>query len=130
MTTETKETKVSTEATETKKAVEKTGKFAVIATGGKQYVVRVGDVLKIEKVDIKEIKTEKITFDEVLLVDDGKTTKVGTPVIAGAKVVADVLNDDEKQTKVTIIKFKSKSNYKKKNGHRQRKTIVRVSEIK
>jgi large subunit ribosomal protein L21 len=114
--------------TETK--TNKSEKFAVIATGGKQYVVREGDLLKIEKINPEDIKSDKVTFDEVLLVDDGKETKVGTPTVSGAKVVAEVVEGDVKQKKVVIIKFRSKSNYHKKNGHRQRKTIVKVSEIK
>jgi large subunit ribosomal protein L21 len=106
------------------------GKFAVIATGGKQYVVFEGDTLKIEKIAPSNIKAGKITFDQVLLVDDGKETKIGTPTVSGSQVVAEVIEESEKQKKVTIQKFKSKSNYSKKNGHRQIKTIIKISEIK
>jgi large subunit ribosomal protein L21 len=115
-------------ATKTKKNTSE--KFAVIATGGKQYVVREGDILKIEKVDSTDIKSGKISFGEVLLVDDGKETKIGTPNISGATVVAEVTEEDVKDKKVLVMRFKSKSNYHKKNGHRQRKTIVKVTEIK
>ena len=118
----------------TKKTTEKTpktsNKFAVIATGGKQYVVREGDVFKIEKIDPSDIKSDKVTFEEVLLVDDGKETKIGTPTVSGAKVVADVLYGDVKEKKVIVLQFKSKSNYNTKREHRQRKTVVKISEIK
>ena len=136
MASETKKTTKEVAKKVTKKVVakktEKTSadKFAVILTGGKQYVVRVGDVLKIEKIDPSEIKSDKITFDQVLLLDDGKETKVGAPTISGSKVIAEVLHEDIKEKKVLVMRFKSKSNYKKKNGHRQRKTVVKISEIK
>jgi large subunit ribosomal protein L21 len=131
MATETKTKKVEKAPKTTKKpAVKTSNSFAVIATGGKQYVVREGDVFKIEKIDASEIKAGKITFDEVLLVDDGKDTKIGTPTVSGAKVVAEVLHEDVKEKKILVMRFKSKSNYKKKNGHRQRKTVIKISEIK
>jgi large subunit ribosomal protein L21 len=131
MATETKTKKAEKAPKTTKKTESKaSNKFAVIVTGGKQYVVREGDVFKIELVDSSDIKSGKITFDEVLLIDDGKETKIGTPTVSGAKVVAEVLHEDVKEKKVLVMRFKSKSNYKKKNGHRQRKTIIKISEIK
>ncbi len=101
--------------------------FAVIKTGGKQYRVIPGQVLTIEKL-VKPTKDDKIVFDEVLLVDDGKTTKIGTPIITSTKVSATFL-EEGRAKKVTTIKFKSKSNYKKKLGHRQPFTKVKIDKI-
>ena len=103
--------------------------IAVIKTGGKQYLVKEGDILKVEKIDESDIKAGKVTFDEILLVDDGKETKVGTPTVKGAKVVAEVINQ-VKDKKVTVIRFKSKSRYFKKRGHRQPVAFIKISEIK
>lgn len=104
-------------------------KIAIIRTGSKQYIVKVGDVLKIEKIFDEDIKSGKIIFDDVLLVDDGTETKVGTPVVTGSKVVADVI-DQIKDKKVVVIKYRAKSRYFKKRGHRQPKTFIQISEIK
>ncbi|AKM84214.1 TPA: 50S ribosomal protein L21 [Candidatus Campbellbacteria bacterium] len=102
-------------------------KFAVIETGGKQYKVSEGDVVKIEKLsDYK--KDGKVTFDKVLLIDDGKTTEVGAPYIKGAKISA-VFEEEGKGKKVHIVKFKSKSNYSKKIGHRQPFNKIKVEKI-
>lgn len=92
--------------------------FAVIKTGGKQYRVSVGDSLKIEKMKGDFKKGDKVVFNEVLLTDDGKNTIIGTPFIEGAKVEAtiDVVG---RAPKVLVIKYKQKSRYMKKNGHRQ-----------
>lgn len=92
--------------------------FAVIKTGGKQYRVSVGESIKIEKLKGDFKKGDKVVFDEVLLTDDGKDTVIGTPFIAGAKVegTIDVIG---RLPKVLVIKYKQKSRYMKKNGHRQ-----------
>ncbi len=103
-------------------------KFAVIATGGKQYVISEGDVLTVEKLKGEPKEGESITFDKVLLVDDGKETTLGTPYIKGAKVTA-TLSETGKAPKVTVIKFKSKSRYFKKKGHRQPYAKVQISSI-
>lgn len=106
--------------------------FAVIKTGGKQYKVAEGDVLKIEKLADKNgqpLETAgKVVFDEVLLVDDGKTTTVGTPNISGAKVTASVLGDG-RHKKVMVVRYLQKSRYYKKNGHRQPFTEVKIESI-
>ena len=99
--------------------------FAVIKTGGKQYKVAVGDVLEIEKIEAEGT----ITFDDVLLVDDGSTTKVGTPSVAGAKVTADIV-EQGKGPKIYVVKYHAKSRYYKKNGHRQPFTQVKITGIK
>jgi large subunit ribosomal protein L21 len=103
-------------------------KFAVIETGGKQYKVAEGDVLSIEKLPGEHKDGDKITFDRVLLVADDKDTKVGTPYVSGAKVEA-VFKEDGRGKKLHIIKFKAKSNYSKKIGHRQPYTKVAISSI-
>ncbi len=101
--------------------------MAVIKTGGKQYLVKEGDVLSVEKLDGK-LEGAKVSFDEVLLVDDGKVTKTGEPHVKGAKVSAEVVDAGRAQ-KVTIIRYKAKSRYFKKKGHRQPFTKVKIVSI-
>jgi large subunit ribosomal protein L21 len=103
--------------------------FAVIKTGGKQYKVSVGDSLKIEKLagDYKE--GDKVVFDKVLLVDNGKDTTIGTPNIKGAEVKGTIA-EIGRSAKVTVIHFKQKSRYYKKNGHRQPFFKVTIDSIK
>ena len=103
--------------------------FAVIKTGGKQYKVAVGDVIKIEKIAGEHKKGDKIAFDEVLLVDNGKDTTIGMPTIKGGKVEA-LFELQGRAQKVTAIKYKQKSRYFKKTGHRQTFTQVKISAIK
>jgi len=104
--------------------------FAVIATGGKQYVVRVGDVLKVEKIDGADTRKEgdTIVFDTVLLAENGGTTTVGTPTVKGAKVEAKFI-EDGKSKRLHVIKFKAKSRYFRKYGHRQPYTKVEITKI-
>lgn len=101
--------------------------LAVIKTGGKQYIVSKGDEIKIEK--IKGKKGDKIEFTDVLLVEKNKKTELGTPKIKGAKVIGQIL-EQGKEDKVIIFKYKSKKRYKKKTGHRQPYTKVKITEIK
>lgn len=101
--------------------------FAIIKTGGKQYRVEKGTVLKVEKLPEEAGKT--VTFDEVLLVDDGKTTTVGQPTIKGAKVSATVKSQG-RDKKVIVFKYKSKTRQSTKTGHRQHYTEVEVTDIK
>jgi len=103
--------------------------FAVIKTGGKQYKVSVGDSVNIEKMRGEFKEGDNITFDKVLLVDNGKdTTTIGTPYIDGAKVEA-VLEKIGRAKKVIVIKYKQKSRYFKKNGHRQPFFKVKIAAI-
>lgn len=103
--------------------------FAVIKTGGKQYKVSVGESVNIEKILGEYKEGDKITFDKVLLVDNGKdTTTIGTPYIDGAKVEA-VLEKISRAKKVLVIKYKQKSRYYKKNGHRQPFFRVKIAAI-
>ena len=99
--------------------------FAIIKTGGKQYKVSEGDVIKVEKIEAEA--GDKIEFDQVLMVA-GDDVKVGSPVVEGAKVSAEVL-DQKKDKKVVIYKFKAKKNYRKKKGHRQPYTLVKIEKI-
>lgn len=92
--------------------------FSVIETGGKQYKVKEGDSIKIEKLSGNLKKGDVVTFDKVLLQDDGKNTVLGTPYIAGAKVPAEI-TDIGRGRKIEVVKYKAKSRYFKLRGHRQ-----------
>lgn len=102
--------------------------LAVIKTGGKQYRVKAGDKIQIEKLDIPQ--NGKVVFDEVLLVSDeaGKDVKVGTPVVAGAKVEGTVV-EQGRGDKITVVKYKAKVRYRRKVGHRQLFTAVKIDNI-
>ncbi|WP_294948366.1 50S ribosomal protein L21 [Sulfurivirga sp.] len=101
--------------------------YAVIKTGGKQYKVREGDVLRIESIDAAE--GDKVKFDEVLLVGEGADIKVGTPVVEGASVEATVKGHGRGK-KVTIIKFRRRKNRSRlKKGHRQNYTEIEITGI-
>ena len=100
--------------------------YAVIKTGGKQYRVQQGDVIFVEKIDSQA--NDAVTFEEVLLVGDGEQTKIGAPVVAGAKVEGKVLSQ-VKAKKVVVYKYKAKKNERKKQGHRQPYTKVEITAI-
>jgi len=100
--------------------------FAIIKTGGKQYKVAPGQKIKIEKVDAEAGKG--VVFDEVLLLNDGKETKIGQPLVKGAKVEAKVLAQG-RADKITIFKYKAKKRYQVKRGHRQPYTLVEITKI-
>ena len=99
--------------------------YAVIATGGKQYKVSEGDVIRVEKLGAEA--DEKVTFDQVLLVSDADV-KVGEPTVAGASVEGTVLSNGRAK-KVIVYKYKRKTGYHKKNGHRQYYTEVKIDKI-
>ncbi len=99
--------------------------YAIIATGGKQYKVEEGDVIKVEKLGVEAGQT--VTFDQVLVVSD-KETKVGTPIVDGASVSATVVAEG-KGKKVIVYRYKRKTGYHKKNGHRQPFTQVKIDKI-
>ncbi|MFW5853089.1 MAG: 50S ribosomal protein L21 [Patescibacteria group bacterium] len=101
--------------------------YAIIETGGKQYKVAEGDELKLESLVAGE--GEKVVFDRVFLVNDGKEVKIGQPHISGAQVTARVA-EHGKNKKITVIKFKSKSRYRRKYGHRQPYSKVLIESIK
>ena len=124
------------EKTTTKKAVKKEPKasqkegekLAVIRTGGKQYLVREGDVVKIEKLSAEAIKGGKVDFKEVLMVCEGEKVKIGRPLITGQKVSAEVL-EEGRDKKISVVHYKSKSRYFKRNGHRQPFLKVKITKI-
>ena len=100
--------------------------YAIIKTGGKQYRVAEGDVITIEK--LEATADETVTFDEVLTVVNDGDVKVGTPLVNGAKVTGTVL-EQGKGKKILVFKYKAKSNYRKRQGHRQPFTKVEITAI-
>ncbi len=102
--------------------------FAVIQTGGKQYIVKQGDKLEIEKIEGEP--TSEVTFDQVFLKSDeeGNDVTLGMPAIAGASVKATIL-EQGRGDKIDIIKYKPKVRYRRKNGHRQPFTKVQITSI-
>lgn len=121
--------KTTTTTKKVEKSEAKSKEFAVILTGGKQYKVAVGDVLKVEKLDGEYKLGDKVIFDKVLLVDNGNDTTIGTPFIANATVES-LFQKMGKGKTVKVVKYKQKSRYLKKNGHRQPFTEVKISSIK
>lgn len=103
--------------------------FAVIQTGGKQYRVSKDSVLSIEKIKGEYKVGDKVSFDKVLLVDDGKDTTIGTPYIIGAKVEAEIIAIGRAR-KILVMKYKQKSRYLRRNGHRQPFFKVKIISIK
>lgn len=99
--------------------------FAVIKTGGKQYRVQQGDVIYVEKLDAQA--DEMVSFD-ALLIENGDETKIGTPVVEGAKVEGKVISQ-VKSAKVVVYKYKAKKNERKKQGHRQPYTKVEITTV-
>jgi large subunit ribosomal protein L21 len=95
--------------------------IAIFQTGGKQYRVKVGDIIKVEKLE----SDGKIEFDHVLMVD----STVGTPVIAGAKVSAEVV-EQKRNDKILVFKKKRRHNYRRTKGHRQHITVLKITGIK
>ena len=100
--------------------------YAVIQTGGKQYRVQEGDVITIEKLNVEA--GDKVEFDQVLVLGEGAEIKVGAPYVDGAKVFGSVV-ENGKAKKVIIFKYKSKKDYRKKQGHRQPYTMVEITGI-
>lgn len=100
--------------------------LAVIKTGGKQYLVSPGQKIKIEKLDKKE--GSEVAFSEVLLLEKGNKVEIGTPLVKGAKVFGKIIGQ-KKGKKITIIRYKPKTRYRKKKGHRQPFTEVEITKI-
>mgnify|MGYP001014804801 CR=1 FL=1 len=104
--------------------------LAVIRHGGKQYLVKEGDRLSVEKIKLEKPDAKEYSFQDILLVADDKAgIKIGQPVVAGAKVKAEVVTPEYKEKKVTVIKFKSKKRYTRKRGHRQIKSRIVIGKI-
>jgi len=101
--------------------------FAVIQTGGKQYKVKAGEIIKIEKLLDSKPET-KIEFKEVLAYGDDKTIELGEPTISGAKVEADLIKNSKNRT-VLIFKKRRRKNSRRKNGHRQQFSLIRINKI-
>ena len=101
--------------------------FAVIKTGGKQYKVKAGEILKIEKLDSLK-PNSKIEFKEVLAYGDNKTAEVGSPKVDGAKVEADLVKNGKNRT-VLIFKKRRRKNSRRKNGHRQQYSLIKIKKI-
>ena len=101
--------------------------FAVIQSGGKQYKVKSGEILKIERLpDSKE--NSKIEFKEILAYGDNKVIEIGVPIIQGAKVEADLLKNSKNRT-VLVFKKRRRQNSRRKNGHRQQFSMIRINKI-
>ena len=100
--------------------------FAVLKTGGKQYTVRAGDVLRVEK--LAAIAGDKIQFNEILMVG-GDTVTVGAPMVAGAAVQADVIDQIKGEKTIHFVKRRRKHSSQRTKGHRQQWTLVRVTEV-
>ena len=116
--------------------------YAVISTGGKQYRVKAGDLLHVEKL---EGAKGTITFDQVLMIADGDAVKIGAPLVGGAKVLADVVTYTDKGAeeqgrpstaksrnlgdKVIVYKYRRRKGYRRKNGHRQPFTALKITSI-
>lgn len=100
--------------------------YAIIKTGGKQYRVSEGEVVQVEKLDA-EVEQE-VVFDQVLAVGEGAEVKIGKPVVEGAKVTGKVV-EQGKAAKIMVFKYKAKSNYRRRQGHRQPYTAVEITAI-
>lgn len=100
--------------------------YAVIKTGGKQYKVNEGDVVRVEKLNVEE--NETVTFNEVLLVSDESGVKAGTPTVEGASVEGKVIKNG-KAKKIIVFKYKPKKDYRRKQGHRQPYSQIQITKI-
>lgn len=100
--------------------------YAIIESGGKQYRAEPGRMLKLEKVDGE--KGAQVELTKVLLVADGEAVKVGSPTVEGAKVISEIVRQG-RGPKITVFKFKRRKKYRRRTGHRQDLTTVRVKEI-
>ena len=100
--------------------------YAIIRAGGKQFRAEKGKTLRLPLMTAEA--GAKVTFDEVLLSSDGKTVKAGAPLVKGAKVVGEVVGEG-KEPKIYVFKFKRRKNYRRKTGHRQGYTEVRITDL-
>ena len=101
--------------------------YAIIKTGGKQYKVKAGEILKIEKLTGSKPET-KIEFNEILAYGDDKSIEVGSPIVEGAKVEADLVKNGKDRT-ILIFKKRRRHNSRRKNGHRQEYSMIRINKI-
>ena len=101
--------------------------YAVIKTGGKQYKVKSGQIIKIEKLQDSKVES-KIEFSEILAYGDDKTIEIGTPNVEGAKVEADLIKNSKNRT-ILIFKKRRRHNSRRKNGHRQEYSMIKINKI-
>ncbi len=101
--------------------------FAVIQTGGKQYKVKSGEILKIEKLPDSKVNS-KIEFKEILAYGDNKVIEIGSPIVQGAKVEANLVKNSKNRT-VLIFKKRRRQNSRRKNGHRQQYSMIKINKI-
>ena len=101
--------------------------YAIIQTGGKQYKVKSGEILKIERLEDSKPES-KIEFKEILAYGDDKTIEIGLPTVKGAKVEADLVENGKNRT-ILIFKKRRRQNSRRKNGHRQQYSLIRISKI-
>ena len=101
--------------------------YAVIQTGGKQYKVKSGEIIKIEKLPDSKLDT-KIEFKEILAYGDDKTIEIGTPTVQGAKVEANLIKNSKNRT-ILVFKKRRRQNSRRKNGHRQQYSMIRINKI-
>ena len=101
--------------------------FAIIRTGGKQYKVSKDDYITVEKIEDDE--GNKITLDDILMISDGKKTTIGSPIVNGSKVTAEIV-EQKRAEKVVIFKKKKRANYRRKKGHKQFQTVLKIIDIK
>ena len=101
--------------------------YAIIQTGGKQYKVKAGEILKIERLEESKPNT-KIEFKEILAYGDDKNIEIGLPTVSGAKVEADLVENGKDRT-ILIFKKRRRQNSRRKNGHRQQYSLIRISKI-
>jgi len=100
--------------------------YAVIQTGGKQYKVAEGEILKVEK--LEGGAGDKLTLDQVLMIKDESGTRIGTPIVKDAQVTVEVI-EQGREKKITVYKYKKRKNYRRKQGHRQSYTKIKVEKI-
>ena len=100
--------------------------FAVLNTGGKQYKVSQGDLIEVEKLESNV--GDKVTLDQILMVGEGKNIEVGSPCVSNCKVTGEVV-EQKKGVKIIVFKKKRRKNYRRKNGHRQLFTQLKITEI-
>jgi large subunit ribosomal protein L21 len=101
--------------------------YAIIQTGGKQYKVKAGEILKIERLEDSKLET-KIEFKEILAYGDDKNIEVGSPTVEGSKVEADLVENGKNRT-ILIFKKRRRQNSRRKNGHRQQYSLIRITKI-
>ena len=101
--------------------------YAIIQTGGKQYKVKSGEIIKIDKLSITKTDT-KIEFKEILAYGDNKIIEIGSPIIKGAKVEANLIKNSKNRT-ILIFKKRRRQNSRRKNGHRQQYSMIRINKI-